>query len=56
MEDVEEEVVEGNVVDELEIEADPIVPEPVLTRTRTRTRKITTSGSGKASCSNLYSR
>ncbi|PZX07982.1 serine/threonine-protein kinase [Psychrobacillus insolitus] len=30
VEDVEEEVVEGNVVDELEIEADPIVPEPVL--------------------------
>ncbi len=30
VEDVEEEVVEGNVVDELETEADPVVPEPVL--------------------------
>ena len=30
VEDVEEEVVEGNVVDEIETEADPVVPEPVL--------------------------
>ena len=41
--DVEEEVIEGNVVDELETEADPQYPASTRTRTRTRTRKITTS-------------